>query len=68
MSRHSYRRSAEIKALYARLSGRDLSGLDYYVAFAYFKIGVILQQIYYPSRWDRRPTSVFSGTGRWRRA
>jgi aminoglycoside phosphotransferase (APT) family kinase protein len=40
---------AEIKELYARLSGRDLSSLDFYVAFAYFKIGVILQQIYY--RW-----------------
>src|SRR6202011_1736116 len=29
---------AEIKELYARGSGRDLSGLDFYVAFAYFKI------------------------------
>jgi len=40
---------SEIRSMYARMSGRDLSGLDYYVAFAYFKIGVILQQIYY--RW-----------------
>jgi aminoglycoside phosphotransferase (APT) family kinase protein len=45
---------AEIKALYARLSGRDLSALDFYVAFAYFKIGVILQQIY--ARWRRGQT------------
>jgi aminoglycoside phosphotransferase (APT) family kinase protein len=37
----------DIRELYAQRSGRDLSGLDFYVAFAYFKIGVILQQIYY---------------------
>ena len=34
----------ELVELYARLSGRDVSGLPYYVAFAYFKVGVILQQ------------------------
>jgi aminoglycoside phosphotransferase (APT) family kinase protein len=55
---------AEIKALYSQLSGRDLSGLDYYVAFAYFKIGVILQQIYY--RWHVGQThdARFSGHGK----
>jgi aminoglycoside phosphotransferase (APT) family kinase protein len=55
---------AEIKALYARLSGRDLSDLDFYVAFAYFKLGVILQQIY--ARWHRGQThdERFSGHGR----
>ena len=40
---------ADIRDMYARLSGRDLSQLDYYFAFAYFKLGVIIQQIYY--RW-----------------
>src|SRR3984893_12880763 len=55
---------AEIKALYARLSGRDVADLDFYVAFAYFKIGVILQQIYY--RWHAGQThdERFSGHGR----
>jgi aminoglycoside phosphotransferase (APT) family kinase protein len=39
----------QVRDLYARLSGRDLSGLDWYVAFAYFKVAVICQQIFY--RW-----------------
>jgi aminoglycoside phosphotransferase (APT) family kinase protein len=44
----------EIAQMYARLSGRDLSNLQFYLAFAYFKIGVILQQIYY--RWYQGQT------------
>jgi aminoglycoside phosphotransferase (APT) family kinase protein len=35
--------------MYAGLSGRDLGGLDWYLAFAYFKLAVICQQIFY--RW-----------------
>jgi aminoglycoside phosphotransferase (APT) family kinase protein len=55
---------AEIKELYARRSGRDLSCLDFYVAFAYFKLGVILQQIY--ARWHAGQThdDRFSSHGR----
>ncbi|WP_102028460.1 phosphotransferase family protein [Salirhabdus sp. Marseille-P4669] len=34
---------------YARLSGRDLSNIHYYVALGFYKLAVILQQIYY--RW-----------------
>ncbi|HZG73298.1 MAG TPA: phosphotransferase family protein [Chondromyces sp.] len=34
---------------YAKKSKRDLSNFHFYLAFAYFKIAVILQQIYY--RW-----------------
>ncbi|WP_216831147.1 phosphotransferase family protein [Alkalihalobacterium elongatum] len=34
---------------YAQKSGRDLSNFDYYLTFAFYKIAVILQQIYY--RW-----------------
>jgi len=45
---------ADIRDMYARLSGRDLSQLDYYFAFAYFKLGVIIQQIYY--RWYKGQT------------
>ncbi|WHX98795.1 phosphotransferase family protein [Neobacillus sp. DY30] len=33
--------------LYAKKSGRDVSGMNYYVTFAYFKLAVICQQIYY---------------------
>jgi aminoglycoside phosphotransferase (APT) family kinase protein len=54
---------AEIVELYARLSGRDLSNLDWYLAFSYFKLGVILQQIYY--RWFKGQThdERFAGHG-----
>jgi aminoglycoside phosphotransferase (APT) family kinase protein len=45
---------SELVELYARLSGRDVSGLDWYLAFAYFKVGVICQQIYY--RWFKGQT------------
>jgi len=34
---------------YARKSGRDISSMQFYMAFAYFKLAVILQQIY--ARW-----------------
>ncbi|MEH7350208.1 phosphotransferase family protein [Gottfriedia acidiceleris] len=32
---------------YAKKSGRDLSNIHYYMAFAYFKLAVIVQQIFY---------------------
>lgn len=32
---------------YGKRSGRDLSNIDYYMTFAYFKLAVIGQQIYY---------------------
>lgn len=32
---------------YARKSGRDVSAIEYYMTFAYFKLAVIGQQIYY---------------------
>lgn len=37
----------EFIAAYAKASGRDLSQIDYYLTFAYFKLAVIGQQIYY---------------------
>jgi aminoglycoside phosphotransferase (APT) family kinase protein len=48
---------------YARVSNRDVSTLDWYVAFAYFKVGVICQQIYY--RWFKGQThdARFAGHG-----
>ncbi|HEX8967355.1 MAG TPA: phosphotransferase family protein [Chloroflexota bacterium] len=44
----------QIVDLYARLSGRDVRGLDWYLSFAYYKVGVICQQIYY--RWFKGQT------------
>jgi aminoglycoside phosphotransferase (APT) family kinase protein len=40
---------------YARASGRDLTNLRFYLAFGAFKVGTILQQIYY--RWKVGQTS-----------
>ncbi|MFD1039823.1 phosphotransferase family protein [Virgibacillus byunsanensis] len=39
----------ELVEKYAKMSGRDVSGINFYVAFGFYKLGVILQQIYY--RW-----------------
>jgi len=38
---------AEIVERYAARSGRDLSDIGYYYAFATFKLAVVIQQIYY---------------------
>lgn len=45
---------AEFMDLYAQKSGRDLSEMHFYMVFAYFKLAVILQQIYV--RWHRGQT------------
>lgn len=37
---------AELARMYADASGRDVSGLGWYRTFAYFKLAVIVQQIY----------------------
>lgn len=44
----------ELVARYAEKSGRELSGLGYYEVFGLFKLGVILQQIYF--RYHRGQT------------
>jgi aminoglycoside phosphotransferase (APT) family kinase protein len=44
----------ELQAMYTRKSGRDLSDMHWYLTFAYFKLAVILQQIY--ARWVRGQT------------
>jgi aminoglycoside phosphotransferase (APT) family kinase protein len=56
-------RRAEIADMYARFSGRDLASLDFYIAFAYFRLAVICQQIYF--RWFNGQThdERFSGHG-----
>jgi aminoglycoside phosphotransferase (APT) family kinase protein len=45
---------AEFIQRYADKSGRDLSEITYYQIFAYFKLAVICQQIYY--RWKKGQT------------
>jgi aminoglycoside phosphotransferase (APT) family kinase protein len=56
-------RREEIVEWYARGSGRDVRGLAWYQAFAYYKVGVICQQIFY--RWFRGQThdERFAGHG-----
>lgn len=49
-----YTRDEFVQA-YAEKSGRDVSNIDYYITFAYFKLAVIGQQIYY--RYKQGQTS-----------
>ncbi|MBN3524862.1 phosphotransferase family protein [Paenibacillus apiarius] len=44
----------EFLEAYAARSGRDVSDVHYYLTFAYFKLAVICQQIYY--RWKKGQT------------
>jgi aminoglycoside phosphotransferase (APT) family kinase protein len=48
---------------YAERSGRDLAAMDFHMTFAYFKLAVIIQQIY--ARWKRGQTrdERFAGFG-----
>jgi aminoglycoside phosphotransferase (APT) family kinase protein len=48
---------------YAERSGRDLSGIDYYVVFGTFKMGVVLQQIYFRYAQGQTQDSRFAGMG-----
>jgi aminoglycoside phosphotransferase (APT) family kinase protein len=41
----------EMAERYAQVSGRDISHIHYYVAFGFYKLAVILQQLYY--RWKK---------------
>ncbi|MFC2949663.1 phosphotransferase family protein [Virgibacillus sediminis] len=44
----------EFMEAYARKSGRNVAHMDFYLTFAYFKLAVICQQIYY--RWKKGQT------------
>lgn len=46
--------------LYAKKSGRDVSNMDYYLTFAYFKLAVIGQQIYYRYKMGQTHDSRFA--------
>ncbi|TCJ18365.1 phosphotransferase family protein [Rubrobacter taiwanensis] len=54
----------EFMQLYARLSGRDLSEMHFYLTFAYFKLAVILQQIYARYAKGQTRDSRFADFGR----
>ncbi|MEH7249054.1 phosphotransferase family protein [Neobacillus niacini] len=41
----------EMAEMYAKVSGRDISHIHYYVAFGFYKLAVILQQLY--DRWKK---------------
>ncbi|MFB7140823.1 phosphotransferase family protein [Gottfriedia sp. NPDC056225] len=45
---------------YAKRSGRDLSNINYYMAFAYFKLAVIVQQIFYRFKAGQTSDERFS--------
>lgn len=46
---------------YARITGRDISHLPFYLAFARFKVAVIVQQIYYRYRQGLTRDARFAG-------
>jgi aminoglycoside phosphotransferase (APT) family kinase protein len=50
----------ELAAEYARASGRDLDGLQFWIAFAYWKIAIIVEGVY--RRWLNDPGNG-SGAG-----
>ncbi|RBP08025.1 phosphotransferase family protein [Rossellomorea aquimaris] len=45
---------------YARKSGRDVNHIHFYLSFAYFKLAVIVQQIYYRFKMGQTRDSRFS--------
>jgi aminoglycoside phosphotransferase (APT) family kinase protein len=55
-----FARADELAAEYARLSGRDLDALSFWIAFAYWKIAVIVEGVY--RRWLNDPGNG-SGAG-----
>ncbi|MFB9683774.1 phosphotransferase family protein [Amycolatopsis plumensis] len=53
----------EVVARYAELSGRDVSQLNWYVSFAFFKLAVILEGIYYRFSQGQTVGAGFEGVG-----
>ncbi|KKK36996.1 aminoglycoside phosphotransferase [Mesobacillus campisalis] len=45
---------------YARKSGRDITSMNFYLTFAYFKLAVILQQIYFRYRMGQTKDERFA--------
>ncbi|QRP43696.1 phosphotransferase family protein [Amycolatopsis sp. FDAARGOS 1241] len=53
----------EVIARYAELSGRDVSALNWYVSFAFFKLAVILEGIYFRYRKGQTVGAGFESIG-----
>ncbi|KOF11134.1 aminoglycoside phosphotransferase [Planococcus glaciei] len=53
----------EFIARYAEQSGRDVSTIDFYLTFAYFKLAVICQQIYYRYKKGQTTDARFAHFG-----
>ncbi|MFV8826715.1 phosphotransferase family protein [Alkalihalobacterium sp. APHAB7] len=51
---------SEMVEAYAKRSGRDVSDVHYYLTFAYFKLAVIAQQIYYRYKKGQTNDARFS--------
>ncbi|MBW3114494.1 phosphotransferase family protein [Bacillus sp. MCCB 382] len=49
---------------YAEKSGRDVNHIHFYLSFAYFKLAVIVQQIYYRFKMGQTSDDRFSGFDR----
>lgn len=47
--------ASDLASAYAAASGRDLAELEYWVAFAYWKIAIIIEGVY--RRWLNDPTN-----------
>jgi aminoglycoside phosphotransferase (APT) family kinase protein len=58
-----YPRTDEVVARYAERSGRDVSQLNWYVSFAFFKLAVILEGIYYRYTKGQTVGAGFEGVG-----
>jgi len=56
-------RRREAAARYGEHSGRSLDALDYYVVFGTFKMGVVLQQIFYRYRRGQTQDPRFAALG-----
>ncbi len=54
----------ELAERYARATGRDVSSLAFYLAFARFKVAVIVQQIYYRYCQGLTQDARFAGMGK----
>ncbi|GLY43048.1 acyl-CoA dehydrogenase [Amycolatopsis sp. NBRC 101858] len=58
-----YPTTDQVVARYAERSGRDVSQLNWYVSFAFFKLAVILEGIYYRYRKGQTVGAGFEGVG-----
>ena len=58
-----YPSTDEVVARYAERSGRDVSQLGWYVSFAFFKLAVILEGIYYRYSHGQTVGAGFEGVG-----